>query len=300
MKKSNLGKLIVICLMIFLISPLQGREEETKVKVTVKMANVRLKPDLSSMVIGKMPLGTILESDEKIGEWFRVNLPPDESGVVVSGYMHQSVVEKIIEAPVKEMEKEKEKEMPKKIEKPVKPAKQPSKVPKIPVSKDSKLKIGVLGSAGFTIVDLTKASGYDEPILTNWGTFHYQFDLQATYKIGLLELGLEVGYNKLYWYYLRIPYGTQTIYRERHINTVNIYGLIQHTRPNAIFLQAGAGVHFFKDGTVLGFMSTAGYEFRLSDKLSAPLFIRIDLIMGDGTPIPISLGAGIRYKLSGL
>lgn len=302
MKKSNLGILLVICLMILLISPLLGRAEKTKVKVIVNIANVRLKPDLGSKVIGKMPLGSILVFDKTIGEWFRVNLPPDESGFVVTGYMHNSVVEIIVEEPVKEMEnkKEQEKEITKKIEEPEKPARQPSKDSKIPSSKENKLKIGIQGSAGFTVVNMTEASGYDEPILTDSGTFHYKFNLQATYKIGLIELGLEVGYNNLYWYSLRIPYGTQTIYRENHVSTINIYGLLQHTRPNAIFLQAGAGIHIFDEGTTLGFMSTVGYDFRLSEKLSIPLFIRIDLILGDGTPIPLSLGAGIRYHMSGL
>jgi hypothetical protein len=305
MTKSNLGILSAICLMILLISPLQGRAEKAKVKVIVNIANVRLKPDLGSQVIGRMPLGTILESDEIVGEWFKVNLPPDESGIVVTGFMHKSVVKIIVEEPVKEeekeeeKEKEKEKEIIEKIEEPKMPAKQPSKDSKISSSKENKLKIGVQGGAGFTIVDLAKASGYDEPILTNWGTFHYKFNLQALYKVGMIELGLEVGYNDLYWYYLRIPYGDQTIYRENYVHTVNIYGLLQHTMPNAIFLQAGAGIHIFDDGSTLGLMGAAGYDIRLTDKLSIPLFLRLDVIFGDGTPIPISAGAGIRYHMPG-
>lgn len=302
MKKSNLGILLVICLMILLISPLLGQAEKTKVKVIVNVANVRLKPDLGSQVIGKIPLGTILEFDQTIGEWFRVTLPPDESGFVIVGYMHNSVVERIVEEPVKEIEKKEvqEKEEPKKIEEPEKPARPPSIDSKKPLVKENKLKIGLQGSAGTTIVDLVKVTDYDEPILREWDTFHYQIKLQALHKIGSIESGLEVGHNKLYWYYLRIPYGTQWIYRERLINTINVYALLQHTLPNAIFFQAGAGVHFFHDGISLGFMSTAGYEFRLSEKLSVPIFARIDLILGDGTPIPLSLGAGIRYHMPGL
>lgn len=302
MKKTNMRILLVICLMILMISPLLGREEKTKVKVIVNIANVRLKPDLGSQVIGKMPLGSILEFDKTIGEWFRVYLPPDESGFVISGYMHNSVVERVIEEPVEEIENKEEQEIekPKKIEEPQKPARQPTIDSKKPAKKENALKIGLQGSAGSTMVDLVKVTDYDEPILKNWGTSHYQIKLQALYRIGSIEPGVEVGYNDLYWYYLKIPYGTQWIYRERYINTINIYGLLQHTRPNAIFLQAGAGVHFFHDGTSLGFMGTAGYEFRLSEKLSMPVFIRLDLILGDGTPIPLSLGAGIRYHISGL
>lgn len=179
-------------------------------------------------------------------------------------------------------------------------ARQPSKDSKISSSKENKLKIGIQGGAGFTIVDLAKASGYDEPILTDWGTFHYKFNLQALYKVGIIELGLEAGYNDLYWYYLRIPYGIQTIYRTNCVSTISIYGLLQHTMPNAIFLQAGAGIHIFDDGSTLGLMGAVGYDFRLSERLSIHLFLRIDLILDDGTPIPLSLGAGVRYHMSGL
>jgi hypothetical protein len=290
--------------MIFLISPPLEGAEKTKVKVIVNTANVRLKPDLASRVIGKVSLGTILESDEKTGEWYRVNLPPDKSGLSLPGYMHNSVVEIVIEEPVKKVErkveKKEEKEKDKKIEEPEKPAKRQSKDLPLTSGQGNKLTIGFHGSAGLTIVDLAKASGYDEPILTDWGTFHYKFNVQALYKIGLIELGFEVGYNDLYWYYLRIPYGTQTIYRENYISTMNIYGLLQHTTPSAIFLQAGAGIHIFDEGSALGFMGTVGYDFRLSERLSLPIFLRLDLILGDGTPIPISLGAGIRYHLSRL
>jgi hypothetical protein len=306
MNKLNSGFLFAVCMMILLISPLRGRAEKTRVKVVVNIANVRLKPDLGSQVIDKMPLGTILESDEIVGEWFKVNLPPDESGISVTGYMHKSVVQIIAEEPVEkkkveeeEKEEEKEKEMAEEIKKPKIPAKQPLKDTKIRSSKVNKLKIGVQGGAGFTIVDLAKASGYDEPILTEWGTFHYKFNLQALYRLGMIELGLEVGYNDLYWYYLRIPYGYQTIYRENYVHTVNIYGLLQHTMPNAIFLQGGAGIHIFGDGSVLGLMGEVGYDIQLSERLSIPLFLRFDVIFGDGTPMPISLGGGIRYHMPG-
>ncbi len=70
-----------------------------KVRVIVDKANVRLKPSLNSQIISKVPLGTVLESEGKFGEWYRVNLPPDEYGFTVSGYIHESVVEVVEEIP---------------------------------------------------------------------------------------------------------------------------------------------------------------------------------------------------------
>lgn len=80
-----------------------------KVRVIAQRANIRLKPDISSPVIARLPLGTILQTEGKEEEWYKVNLPPDEKGFVLSGYIHQSIVEvteEIKEAPKKEEIKE--------------------------------------------------------------------------------------------------------------------------------------------------------------------------------------------------
>ncbi len=68
-------------------------QETTLLKVVAARANVRLKPDLNSPVIGQVGKGTVLESTAKIGDWYAVKLPPDEDGIVVSGYLHLSTVE---------------------------------------------------------------------------------------------------------------------------------------------------------------------------------------------------------------
>lgn len=81
-----------------------GEAAKLKIRVIVQRANIRLKPDISSPVIAKAPIGTALESEGKEGKWFKVNLPPDESGFVVSGYIHESIVEIVEE--IKEVPKE--------------------------------------------------------------------------------------------------------------------------------------------------------------------------------------------------
>jgi hypothetical protein len=60
------------------------------------MANVRLKPGIDSHVIGQVVRGTLLESPRTTGEWYAVALPPDEEGLVVSGYIHKSMVEVVM------------------------------------------------------------------------------------------------------------------------------------------------------------------------------------------------------------
>jgi hypothetical protein len=62
-----------------------------------------------------------------------------------------------------------------------------------------------------------------------------------------------------------------------------------------LFVQTGAGLHFFPEGTAPGFTVVTGVNFRLSDRLSLPVFVRLDFILGDGTPTPVSFGTGLRY-----
>jgi len=93
---------LIICIFILLIFPGLSNAEKVKVKVIAEKANIRLKPDLQSMVIETASLGAILESEEQVGEWFKVSLPPDEKGYIVTGYIHSSTCEIITEKPVEE------------------------------------------------------------------------------------------------------------------------------------------------------------------------------------------------------
>jgi len=72
-----------------------------KLKVTAELANIRLKPTISSVIIRQFPEGSILESIRKEGEFYLVKLEPDESSAV-SGYVHESLVLPLGEAPVTE------------------------------------------------------------------------------------------------------------------------------------------------------------------------------------------------------
>ena len=96
--KTVLG--LVICIIILLILPGMSKAEKVKVRVIAEKTNIRLKPDLQSMVIGSAPLGAILESEEQVGEWFKVSLPPDKKGYVVFGYIHSSLCEVTVEKPI--------------------------------------------------------------------------------------------------------------------------------------------------------------------------------------------------------
>jgi hypothetical protein len=65
---------------------------DVKIRVVNPDAPLRLEAKVTSPVVSRIPLGSVLTAETKSGEWYRVNLPPDKSGYVISGYIHQGDV----------------------------------------------------------------------------------------------------------------------------------------------------------------------------------------------------------------
>lgn len=78
--------------MILILSMVSMYSEENKVRVIKENAVLKLKPSDESLTIKRLPLGSELAVVETIGEWIKIKLPPDEDGIVVTGYIHSSFV----------------------------------------------------------------------------------------------------------------------------------------------------------------------------------------------------------------
>lgn len=95
----------MLTVLILIVNPSIVSASETKVRVAVDAADIRLNPDMTGTVITTVPLGAVLEVKDKKGDWFEVNLPPDDRGFVRQGFIHASLVEVLAEKPqVKEPE----------------------------------------------------------------------------------------------------------------------------------------------------------------------------------------------------
>ena len=70
-------------------------ESPKKIQVLLEKTNIRAEPNFISEIIHQVQLGISLQAVGKSGEWYLVNLPPDEEGIVISGYIHQSFVQEI-------------------------------------------------------------------------------------------------------------------------------------------------------------------------------------------------------------
>lgn len=68
-----------------------------KVQVILESANIRSKPDFESEIVHQVDKGLTLLAVGKVGEWYRVDLPPDEEGIVISGFIHQTYIREIRE-----------------------------------------------------------------------------------------------------------------------------------------------------------------------------------------------------------
>jgi len=80
----------------------------------VSSANIRLKPNTQSAVVIRVPIGAVLDVIKQEGNWYLIKLLPDAKGIVVTGYIHQSIVEVLEE--VKKVEKVEERKVEEKKE----------------------------------------------------------------------------------------------------------------------------------------------------------------------------------------
>lgn len=74
------------------LAPYSQEPQENKIRVIYEGAVLRLKPNSKSTVIKSLPIGATLDVVESIGEWVRVQLPPDKEGMVIEGYVHRSFI----------------------------------------------------------------------------------------------------------------------------------------------------------------------------------------------------------------
>lgn len=89
--------------------------------------------------------------------------------------------------------------------------------------------LGLSISAGYTALDFEAASGYPDSLMDDWDQFHYKITAYGLFPLSsTFSAGLELGYNYLYYYYYRIPYGTSPVYREAQWSTISCLGMVRY------------------------------------------------------------------------
>jgi opacity protein-like surface antigen len=86
-------KHLFFCLVLAVLAVGLVLAAETVVlKVKVQAANVRTEPNTNSTIIRAVPLGTLLESDQKSGDWYRIAID-DGKGNQVTGWIYAKIVD---------------------------------------------------------------------------------------------------------------------------------------------------------------------------------------------------------------
>lgn len=98
-RKWPLYVFVAACLLSLPAYALGGNPSEWKLRVTIEKAGILSEPDIKGRVVAFVARGTILESYEKAGDWFRVILWPDASGFIAVGYILSKNVDVLEEKP---------------------------------------------------------------------------------------------------------------------------------------------------------------------------------------------------------
>jgi len=87
---------LFLILLLFLTAGVINADG-VKVRIKADGASLRLRPDVTSPVVGQALPGTVLEAEETSGDWYRITLPPDENGFKITGYVQKNLVEIVSE-----------------------------------------------------------------------------------------------------------------------------------------------------------------------------------------------------------
>lgn len=157
---------------------------------------------------------------------------------------------------------------------------------------------GLVVGGGYTLVDIEEAvQTYN---LTDWD--HLGLILKASGEYELkpdLRLVGEAGANRLYYWEYYWSDGYYSGSRWRSEWTYNIGLSFKKQVGDALFLQAGPGVHIFADGsgTVLGVLLAVGYDLNITDQIKVPIGFRVEPVFGSAVPTSLLIHTGIRYEL---
>jgi hypothetical protein len=158
------------------------------------------------------------------------------------------------------------------------------------------LVIRASAGGGYTLVNFPDASGYPDSSLEDWDQVNYSFSLQGLWQVTpKVRLGGEAGFEQLYYWYYRIPYGPSPVYREANWATMFVGPAVQLFLTRTVYVLGGADLHFFDESPAFGISAAIGMEFRLSDKLALPVEFRVKPIFGAGTPTALQLNLGVAF-----
>ncbi len=190
---------LLVAFSLLFLTDANAQEAITKLRVVTEMANVRLQPDIGSVIIHQVPQGTSLESIGKEGEWYLVKIQIEEEQEVL-GYVHESTVI-VTERPppvqvVTPVKKEEVTEPEKKEEEP-----QIQPIPETPPERppfESRLELWFLGGGNYVIGgDLNNGAQGFVDFYRDYHSIEEEFDAKPVHLSYLYggEFSIPIGSN---------------------------------------------------------------------------------------------------------
>jgi len=210
-------------------------------RVIAVKAGIRTESDRESQIIQEVSSSTKLLAIGKTGEWYRVNLPPDKEGIILLGYIHENLVEEIVEE-IKEAPKIKE----------IKPKVAPS--PRKKIDRPVRIKAGPKSCIGVNAgYSITQEDNYSEGI--NYG---------GNFCLGIIEyLSLEVSglrfQNDVEGSFEGLSKGKLTVLPIQ----LSIQARLPVTRRFVPYIQGGGGYYlnsFTLDGEISDTWDALGFD----------------------------------------
>lgn len=304
-----------------------------KLKVIVKAANIRLRPDIKSTAIRVVTEGTILESEGKEGGWYKVTAPSETEGLFISGYIHGSLVMvlKEVEEEVKAVPKEAEI-----IKEPAPVAKEVQRRPALVPShvemtqRKARLAFRPYVKGGFLLLapsaaDLgfIDAEGGNLDQYLDVNKFNFGGGIQLVIPLGAasdFKVGLDLGAQVLFTSRFDTGSADGDVIIEDYDTDKDydfyVLALVELSPMSSpLFLQAGVGAHFVywiwdshfigkysgdqsktESGLDfnLGISAAAGINLPIGENARLPIFLRLDYLLRYGS----TLSAGVCIGLS--
>lgn len=141
---------------------------------------------------------------------------------------------------------------------------------------------------GYTLVDVEAVAEADGAIANEWEQPSYRISARAFFgPPGETRFGAELGYQHLYWYSVRIPYGVQPIRRDYAVSGASLLGLMR-LGAGAPVVDLGAGLAF-PDGAAPALSVGLGWEVAPNVAIK----LRADGVIDEEPVVP--LGVGVSY-----
>jgi hypothetical protein len=282
---------------------------------------------LTSPILKRIPSGSVLESEGKEGDWYKVNLPPDASGAAIIGYINEGIVQVVQVTPGKAKEEA------------VKPTKEKVAAPEPVVVPKKKaepsvegrrtgLTVRVYGKFGLLLTPPSLSDlGYNE--IPDWDPYwkptriNYGAGAQFLFPLGgesRLRLGVDFGFQKLWSNHMDLTAyeGGDCLlltYDDAEYS-VSVLAVAEYPLKNSpIFLQFGAGgdgvfwthdhasdwvYESYESTTSSGFefspalMAAAGIELG-GPRIRVPILLRVDCPIRYGVLLSVSVVTGVSF-----